>query len=267
MSANDSVLEKVLEKKEVASSPGLDQLSVDNAKAMINEDIEALQTLYNTLIEFIVNYSFQFVGALIVLVAGFMGARWLGGVVASFMSNRGVDVTLTKFVANIIRVVVLTMFIVIALGKFGLNIGPLIAAIGALSIGAGLAVQGLFSNYVAGFSIILTRPFVVGNTITIHGLNGVVEEVKLAHTILVNEEGEVITIPNKLIIGEILENSFENKLVQLSVGISYSDDPSKAVEVIQQCLSKQESVCQSPAPQVIGSFGVLSVVVSSGLDV
>ena len=227
-----------------------EQLSLENAKAVIGQDIESLQTIYNTLIEFGVNYSFQFIGALLILVVGMFAARWLGNIVTKLMSSKQVDVTLTKFLTNVIRIIILTIFVIIALGKFGLEIGPLVAAIGALSLGAGLAFQGLLSNYVAGFTIILTRPFVVGNTITLHGYTGVVEEVKLAYTILITEDGEMITIPNKHIIGEILENSFEYKIVELSVGISYSDEPAKAVEVIRFQLKAIEEVTQTPPPQI-----------------
>ncbi|MEZ4550529.1 MAG: mechanosensitive ion channel [Desulfobacterales bacterium] len=73
----------------------------------------------------------------------------------------------------------------------------------------------------------MTRPFVVGDTVTIEGVSGVVEEVTLATTILSTEDGEKITIPNKNIVGEIQTNSFENKVVEASVGISYDDDPGK----------------------------------------
>ncbi|NIQ11215.1 mechanosensitive ion channel, partial [candidate division KSB1 bacterium] len=84
---------------------------------------------------------------------------------------------------------------------------------------------GPVSNYGAGLVIILSRPFVIGDTITIQGVSGQVEEIHLATTILSTEDDERITIPNKHIIGEILLNSFENRIVEGSVGISYHDDP------------------------------------------
>ncbi|MBE9545463.1 MAG: mechanosensitive ion channel family protein, partial [Proteobacteria bacterium] len=112
------------------------------------------------------------------------------------------------------------------------------------------AIQGPLSNYGAGLTIILTRPFVVGNTITVAGVSGVVEEVKLACTILTNEDGVKITIPNKHIVGEVLHNSRENKIVESVIGISYDSDPEKAVEQVRQILEKFEEVQQTPRPQV-----------------
>ena len=75
---------------------------------------------------------------------------------------------------------VLVFVVIMALGKFGISIAPFIAAIGAVAFGASFAIQGPLSNYGAGLVIILTRPFVVGNTINVKGVGGVVEEIKLA---------------------------------------------------------------------------------------
>jgi small conductance mechanosensitive channel len=55
-------------------------------------------------------------------------------------------------------------------------------------------------------------------------VSGVVEEVRLAATILSTEDGEEITIPNKHIVGEIIHNSFANKVVEMAVGIAYESD-------------------------------------------
>ena len=51
------------------------------------------------------------------------------------------------------------------LGKLGISVTSFVAAIGALSLGAGLAMQGLLANYAAGLNIIIARPFIVGDTI------------------------------------------------------------------------------------------------------
>jgi small conductance mechanosensitive channel len=77
-----------------------------------------------------------------------------------------------------------------------------------------------------------------------------VEEVGLAATNLSTEDGEQITIPNKHIVGEILINSFENKVVETSIGISYDDDTQKAIDAIQTALQKIPDIVAEPAPQI-----------------
>lgn len=216
----------------------------------IQNELETITRLTNLVIDFFVNYSFQVIGAIIIFIIGLFVARWFSRLVIKICEKHQVDVTLSLFIASCFKFLVIAMVLVICLGKFGISVAPFVAAIGAVSLSAGLALQGVFSNYGAGFTIILTRPFVVGNTITINDISGVVSEIKLAYTILSTEDGEMITIPNKHIVGEVIVNSFEHKIVEASVGISYSSNPEQAIELISACLQKFEVIPESPAPQI-----------------
>lgn len=226
----------------------------------MEKEITTLQKFINTAIEFITNYSFQVIGAIIVLVIGHFVAKWVHSVVFKLCEKKKLDITLSKFLANCAKMGVLAFAILIALGKFGITIAPFIAAIGAAAFGASMALQGPLSNYGAGLSIILGHPFVVGDTITVTGQSGVVQEVTLSNTILTDEDGVKITIPNKHIVGEIIHNSFENKIVENMVGISYGDDPEKAIQVIQKTISGFNEVVQNPKPQIgLQEFGESSI--------
>ncbi|MCU4676136.1 mechanosensitive ion channel [Catenovulum sp. 2E275] len=223
---------------------------------MFEQDIEKLQKYYDLVIEYLVTYSFQLVGALIIFILFLWLAAKFSNWFKGFLLTKRVDITLSQFLANILKVAVLAIGIVIALGKIGISITPLVAAIGAISLGAGLALQGMLSNYGAGLAIILTRPFKVGNTITIQNVTGVVKEVRLPNTVLVNEEEEDIIIPNKYLIGDILHNSYENKLVDMSIGISYDSDPKLAIATINHVLAGFDWVDSSKPAQIgIDEFG------------
>lgn len=215
-----------------------------------------LQKFTDTVLEYLVKYGFQVLGGLVILGVGFILAGWVSGAVLDLLKKRHMDITLAKFLAMTVKVIVLAFAILMAIEKFGVTISPLIATVSAMIFGASFAIQAPLSNYAAGLSVIVTRPFVVGNTITVKGVSGVVDEVKLPCTVLVNAEGERITIPNKDVVGEILFNSQENKLVERSIGIGYSDDPHRAVRIVLETLKSQPRVVQSPAPEAgIDSFG------------
>ncbi|WP_271271659.1 mechanosensitive ion channel family protein [Aliamphritea hakodatensis] len=227
---------------------------------MIDQELENLTYFYNLIIDFFINYSFQVIGAIIILILGLIVARWVGNLTLKLCKRHNVDITLSHFISSTVRLLLVAMVVIICLGKFGISVAPFIAAIGAISLSIGLALQGVFSNYGAGFTIILTRPFVVGNTIRCNDVCGVVEEIRLAYTLLSTEDGEIITIPNKHIVGEVLVNSFENTVVEAEIGISYSADPAQAISLIQEQLSHNANIVSEPAPQVgIASFGDSSV--------
>jgi small conductance mechanosensitive channel len=214
------------------------------------EELAEVGKYMDIIIEFGVKYGFQVIYAIIILIIGLIVARWLANMVVRVCETRKLDITLSRFLGSVVRLSLLAFVMIIVLGKFGITMTPFIAAIGAVAFGSSLALAGSLSNYGAGLSIIVTRPFVVGNTITIQGVSGVVEEVGLASTHLSTEDGEQITIPNKHIVGEILTNSFENKVVEMAIGISYDDDPQKAIGFIQEALQKIPEIVDEPAPQI-----------------
>ena len=227
---------------------------------VMQDEMQAVQTVINMIIDFFVKYSFQVIGAIIVLIAGVIVSRLIASFLMKFFERKNFDITLSKFIASSVKFTVIGFALIIALGKFGITIAPFIAAVAAVAFGASFAIQGPLANYGAGLVIILTRPFIVGNTISVAGVNGVVEEVKLGATILTDEDGVTITIPNKHVVGEILHNSKEWKIVEEIVGISYESDPEKAILITQETLNEIEEVSKKPPPQVgIQKFGDSSI--------
>ncbi len=226
----------------------------------MGQPVQMLQKLYETVIEYVVKYGFQVLAGIVILFVGYKLANWAARLFTDFCQKKKLDITLTKFLAGIVKSLVLVFAGMIAIEKFGVTISPFVASISALIFGASFAIQAPLSNYAAGLMVILTRPFVVGNTISIKGVGGLVQEVKLANTVLVTEDGEKITIPNKEIVGQILINSAEYKIVEKTVGISYSDDPEKAIAVIREVLARETKVSQAHAPIIgIENFGESSI--------
>lgn len=230
----------------------------------LEQELAQLQNVYNLLTEFLVKYSFQLVGAALIFLLGLWVANKVSNLVAKQFEKHNIDITLSNFVSNLVRILIVVMVGIIALGKLGISITPMVAAIGAASLGAGLALQGMLANYAAGVTIIVTRPFVVGNTIEIKGVSGVVKSIHLGLTLLTNEEGEVISIPNKHIVGEILHNSFEHKLVSTHFNVSYSSDVNQVLAIVNQVLSSNKQINQQRPPQV-GINGFNSIGLEIGL--
>jgi small conductance mechanosensitive channel len=222
----------------------------------MEQELEQFQAIYNQITTFMVNYSFQFVGAVIVVIIGTFIARRVGNAVEALMVRHRVDVTLSRFTGSAVKVLLVVMVAIIALGKIGISVTPFVAAIGALGLGAGLALQGMLSNYGAGISIVVTRPFVVGDTISVQGVSGVVTEVRLGLTLLTNEDGVQISIPNQHIVGEIIHNSFMDSIVEMNVDIAYFCDPLQAVALVRDAIAAESGINRDRPPQVgIHDFG------------
>ena len=220
------------------------------------QELEQVSAIYNMIATYLVSYSFQLVGAIGILVIGVFLGRRLGELVLKLCLKRNLDITLSHFFGSCARLAIIGSAILIALPKLGIQLTPFIAALGAIGLGAGLAIQGLLSNYSAGLSIILSRPFVVGDTIRVQGVCGVVKEVRLSHTLLSNEDEEMITIPNWHIVGEIIHNSQADTILELSVGIGYESDVKAAIAAITRGFANVQSLSASRPPQLgIDRFG------------
>lgn len=226
----------------------------------IEQDLQQLQRVYDLIVSFLVNYSFQLLGAMVVLIIGMLIAGRVSRMVLALCQRKNLDITLSRFFANVVKISLIVMIAIICLNMIGISITPLVAAIGAASLGVGLAVQGLLSNYGAGLNIILTRPFVVGDTITVQGVSGLVRDIHLAYTQLVNEDGVEITIPNKHIVGEILHNSHTLTLVELDIGVAYGSDLDTTLAILENALADQPAVDTRIKPLIgILEFGDSSV--------
>ncbi len=216
----------------------------------ISQQFDFIAQIYQVAVEFLVGYSFQLFGAVLVIIAGFLIGRWVSNLLLRIQEKRNVDITLRQFIASTVKLIILVMFGIVALSQLGISITPMIAAIGGVAVGLSLALQGPVSNYGAGLMIILTRMYRVGDTINTQGCSGQVEEITLAATQLRAEDGELITIPNKHIMGEIHSNSEENRIVEGVIGIAYAEDPNKAISIIRRVLNAQDNVIKSKSPEV-----------------
>ncbi len=99
---------------------------------MISSEIEQFEKYYTMLTEYLVTYSMQIVGAIFILLLGLWVAKKIANVVASLMARHNIDVTLTNFVSNVVKVLLIVMVVIIALGKIGISVTPFVAAIGLL---------------------------------------------------------------------------------------------------------------------------------------
>lgn len=224
------------------------------------EQLEQFQEVYQIIVNFLVNYSFQLIGAIFVFGLGLLVAKRVCNWVLVLCKLKKLDITLSQFISSSVKIIILVMVAIICLNMIGISITPFVAAIGAIGLGAGLAVQGLLSNFGAGFNIILTRPFVVTDTIKVEGVSGVVKEITLAYTRLEDEDGVDIMVPNRHIVGEVLHNSHKFTLSEMTVGVAYNSDMDNVIKLLRETLANCDLVTSKPPPLIgIGEFADSSV--------
>ncbi len=216
---------------------------------MLNDfsDFTDLSRLWNLVSAFVVQYALQILGAVIVLLAGWWLSGIAGRAVARVLHRVHLDVTLTGFFAGAARIGVLSLAIIAALNGFGITIAPLIAAAGAAAFGLTVAVQGTLGNLGAGAALIITRPFKVGDVVTVKGVSGTVAEISLMSTTLTNDAGDQIIVPNRHINGEILINAVAGRGVTVTVPLPIRFAPDAVMSEIAATIAAVPGVAANPA--------------------
>ena len=204
-------------------------------------------------------------GAVLILVAAFFVARWVGKLAMRWLSHKELQLEppVRMLIVRILRLLVVVLAVVIAAGTAGVDVTALVASIGVAGLGVGLATQGVLSNVVAGLTIIFTKPFRVGEYIEMLGTHGQVTAIELFSTTLLHSDRSRVVIPNRKIVGEILHNYGTVRQLDLSVGVGYGANLSEALAAVREILSRNSRVLKEPAPAVgVTALGDSSVVIA-----
>jgi len=159
---------------------------------------------------------------------------------------------LKKFFATAVRKAVMLIGVIVALSMLEVNIAPFIAGLGVAGFVLGFALQGTLSNFASGLMILIYRPYDVGQIIDAAGVKGVVDSMNLVSTTIKTFDNQIVVIPNGEIWGGVITNvtGSTTRRVDMTFGISYSDDIAKAAKILEEIVSRHELVLKDPAPNI-----------------
>ena len=216
----------------------------------MDEQLQSLDQVTTTAIDLAVKFAPKALVAILILVVGFYAGRWAGRGLMRALARVNLEPPVRALFSRITEVAVLGLFAIMALQNLGVELLPLIAGLGIAGAGVALAMQGVLGNIAAGLTIMVTRPFKVGDYISIVGEQGAVEDITLFSTTLGHADLSKVVIPNRKIVGEILHNYHTIRQLAIEVGVSYKTDVVAAVEAVREILDANPRVLKDPAPAV-----------------
>ncbi len=216
----------------------------------MTEPLAALDQVQSTAIDLGLKFGPKLLVALAILTVGHFVGRWVGSLADKLLTRLELDVTLRILLVRIARLLVLALFLVMALQNLGVELLPLIAGLGVAGAGVALAMQGVLGNLAAGLTIIFTRPFKVGEYISIVGEEGDVAAISLFHTVLNHPDRSTVVIPNRKIVGEILHNYGGLRQMAVTVGVAYDTDMNQALAAVRDVLGANPRVLKDPEPLI-----------------
>ena len=222
-----------------------------------------MQEMIDLMIEVLATYGLDVIGAIVILVVGWIAAGWCSRLMAKALQKSGkIDAMIRDFLSNAVRYAILIFTLLAVLDRFGVETTSFVAILGATGLAIGLAMQGALSNVAAGVMLLFFRPFKVGDFIEGAGQSGTVKSVSLFLTYLNTPDNVEIILPNSQLWNAAIKNySFnQTRRLDLLFGIGYDDDIDKAMGIIGSIISADDRCKTDPEPLiVVGNLGDSSV--------
>ncbi|MEN6467064.1 MAG: mechanosensitive ion channel family protein [Syntrophaceae bacterium] len=148
---------------------------------------------------------------------------WLENYKKKKLREDAVSVTMVTALAFFVRVIVWAVMVLIALDHFGVNITALVAGLGVGGVAVALAVQNILKDVFASLSIVLDKPFVIGDFIVVDNYMGTVEDIGLKTTRIRSLTGEQLVFPNSNLLESRIKNFRDQRerRVVFSIGVVY----------------------------------------------
>lgn len=176
--------------------------------------------------------------------------------------RRRVDPALAGLIGRLGGYLVLIVGFVYSLEGLGVQIGPVLGALGIAGIALAFALQDILENFVAGVLLQLQRPFTYGDQVSINDHEGTVHEIDTRLVTLITPAGETIKIPSATVIKSDINNYTQQggRRTTLDIGVAYGSDLREATAVLERAVTRTDGVrSEPPAEVLLVGFGDSSI--------
>jgi small-conductance mechanosensitive channel len=165
--------------------------------------------------------------------------------------------TLGSVVQNVTTALVVSIALLMVLGEFQLNIGPVLTGAGIAGLAVGFGAQTLVRDIISGFFVILEDQVRVGDAASINGVDGVVEAINLRTIVLRDIEGTVHVFPNGAI-NTLANRSKDFSYYVVDLAVSYYDDTDRVAAAVREVGASLEA---DPVfgPSILAPIEILGV--------
>jgi small-conductance mechanosensitive channel len=193
---------------------------------------------------------------LFMVVVTVFAALWVAGLVERrLMAAQSVDSSVRAVLARLFKALFILVAVLAGLSMVGIDITALSVFGGALGVGLGFGLQKIASNYVSGFIILLDRSIQIGNVITLDPTTGgVVTQITTRYTVVRTLGGLEFIVPNEVLVGTIVQNQTRSDTrvrLAVQVGIAYSSDLPRVLELCVEVAKRHPRVLADPPPRAL----------------
>ncbi len=210
--------------------------------------------LYQGLADLLVGLVPKVLTALLVFSLFYVAYRVLKRLLDRLLDrSKRVDTGLQALLSKTYRFVGLSFIAVMVLDQLGVNVAALLAGLSIAGIAVGFAARDTLENFISGITIMIDKPFRIGDNVEVEGVFGTVEEITLRSTRLRTLNHQILVMPNIHMINQKLINHtmLSTLRVEIPFGIAYKEYPQQAREVVLRLTEGDERLNFDYPPQVV----------------
>ena len=201
----------------------------------------------------VINIVVRILGAILILFIGFKIAKIIARKYEKSKSAAKLNKTVRNFLKNVIVVVLYVAVVVAALVVLGFELSVFSAALAAIGVTVGLALQGGLSNIAGGVMVVAFKPFELGDYVEAAGVDGTVTDIGIFYTTLTTPDNKKVVVPNGTISNSVIINysTHETRRIDFDFSISYTSNIDDAKKVLLACAKSDERILSDPQPAVM----------------
>ncbi|ELY38224.1 mechanosensitive ion channel family protein [Natronorubrum tibetense] len=195
----------------------------------------------------------QLVTGAIVLTA-YLAIRFVNRSIDKLSQTRAITRHQSEVAYHVSDVAIVALAAAMVLTLWGIDLTNIFIGAGAITAIVALTARETLTAMLAGFILLFSRPFHVGDWIEINETTGIVTDVTIFTTKIQTFDDKHVLVPNDEVTNSQLTNYSQNDQLRIAVdvGIDYDDDPEHARSVIVDAVEDLESIKNAPNPQVVG---------------
>lgn len=221
---------------------------------MANEDaaIDKLSLLMDKLVDFSIHAGEKIVVAIIVFIVGKLVIKLINKLLRRILSRKEVDEGVKTFLYSLTNILLTILLVVSVIGALGVNTASFAALLASAGVAIGMALSGNLQNFAGGLIILIFKPYKVGDFIEVQNVSGTVNAIQILNTVIITTDNKVIYVPNgSLSSGTIINYSrMELRRVDFVFGVDYGTDFSYVKTVVEELISEDGRILDTPAPLI-----------------
>ena len=217
--------------------------------------------------EFLTTAGVDLLRGLGVLAVGLFLVHWTMKLLERYEKRLKMEPTIRGFIKNLVRVLMYIVVILTTVSIMGIPMTSIVTLLASAGVAVSLAMQGVLSNLIGGFILILFKPIRTGEFIRVGENEGTVKSIGTFYTELATVDNKHINLPNSSLTNAAIVNYSREgtRRLDLTFSVSYKSDMDQVYEVLNRVMAEEDRLLQDPAPAVnLNKCGDSSLDFSSG---